>query len=187
MKPLTLIYWTRAILGLVIGILCGIYVYSMATVELTNFYTLLTGLSFAILFYIATYYIVKLKYFARVEKPSKLMTQGIGIYFFAWLVSWTLLTTLMMPTVSINIVNDSTGNLYENEKFWIVARNRNYEVVQNVTTEIGHLRMSLFLPESYTFEVNWSNTSLTCECTNVSLTLNWLGSQYIQFNITQFS
>ena len=187
MKPLTLIYWTRAILGLIIGILCGIYVYSTAAVELTNYYTLLTGLSFAILFYIATYYVVKFKYFARVEKASKLLTQGIGIYFFAWLVSWTLLTTLMMPSVSINIVNLSTGNLYENEPFWIVARNSNDEVVQNVTTEIGYLKMSLMLPGSYTFELNWSNASLACESANLSLTLNWLDAPHREFNVTQLS
>jgi len=187
MKPLTLIYWIRAILGLIIGILCGIYVYSTAAAELKNYYTLLTGLSFAILFYIATYYVVKYRFFTRVEKASKLLTQGIGIYFFAWLVSWTLLTTLMMPSISINIVNLSTGNLYENEQFWIVARNSNDEVVQNVTTEIGYLKMSLMLPGSYTFELNWSNTSLVCESANLSLTLDWLNAPHREFNVTQLS
>lgn len=184
MKPLTLIYWIRAILGLVIGVLCGVYVYSMASVELTNFYSLLTGLSFAILFYIATYYIVKFKYFARVEKSSKLLTQGIGIYFFAWLVSWTLLTTLMMPSVSINIINDSTGNLYGGEKFWVAAFNSNDQIVQNATTELGYLKMSLLLPGNYTLILGHGTEG---EISNQSLTLNWLEGTLREFNVTQLS
>ena len=180
MKPLKIIYWTRAGSGVIIGILCAVYVIFSVTSDLANIYTLLTGLSFAMLFYMATYYIVKLKFFSRVEKQSKLMTQGIGIYFFAWLVSWTLIITLLMPSVAVNIYISDTGRLAEEQEFWVAAWNSAVppQVVQNVTTASGTLTMTLLPPGTYTFELGNTNQTQT-------LTVGWLQSLNVIFNVTQ--
>jgi hypothetical protein len=180
MKPLTTIYWTRAVLGLVIGMLCTVYIYFSATTDLVSIYTLLTGISFAMLFYIGTYYIIKSKFFARVEKQQKIITQGIGIYFFAWIVSWTLIVTMLMPSASVNIYMSDTGNLAEGQEFWVTARDSTGQLVQNKTTTTGTLKIALLLPGTYTFELG--NTSQSQE-----LTAGWLQNLNVAFNVTPTS
>jgi hypothetical protein len=45
--------------------------------------------------YIVTYYIYKWRFIALVEKPSKILTQGIGAYFLTWIVALGLFYTLL--------------------------------------------------------------------------------------------
>jgi hypothetical protein len=177
MKPLTTIYWTRAALGLVIGMLCAVYIYFSASTDLVSLYTLLTGISFAMLFYIATYYVIKSKFFARVEKQQKIVTQGIGIYFFAWIVSWTLIVTMLMPSVSVNIYVNDTGNPAEGQEFWVTARDNTGRLVQNKTTTSGTLIMALLPPGTYTFELGDTGQSQ-------ELRVSWLQNLNVVFNVT---
>lgn len=170
-------------LGLVIGVLCGVYVYTSVAGELRDIYTLLTGLSFAMLFYIVTYYVLKLKFLSRVEKQSKLMTQGIGIYFFAWIVSWTLFVTMLMPSVSISIYLSENGELASGERFWIAALTDGGSVVQNVTTDTGTVKLSLLPPGGYTLTVTNDNYSAE----NRFLTIDWVQSFDVRFNVTRVS
>jgi len=51
--------------------------------------------SIAILVYIVSYYVLKARFATKVSKPQKILTAGIGIYIFAWLVVWVLLYTLV--------------------------------------------------------------------------------------------
>ena len=85
MKPLTVVYWSRVGLGVVAGLLC----------TLLGRDSFLSGLSFGILFYILTYYILKSRFVAKVEKTSQLFMMGIGAYFLSLIVSWVLLFTLI--------------------------------------------------------------------------------------------
>jgi hypothetical protein len=175
MKPLSIIYWMRAGLGVIIGLLCAAYLYVSVSRELASLFTFLTGLSFAMLFYIVTYYVIKLRFFGQVEKQSKLMTQGIGIYFFAWLVSWILVVTLLLPSVSVSIYVG--GELAEGQTSWVAARNAAGDVVQNVTTTSGSTRIALLSPGAYIFEAGngtWSQ--------NKTLTLEWLHSYDVALN-----
>jgi hypothetical protein len=176
MNSLTAIYWIRIGLGLIAGILCTAYVYFSNPGELVSLYTLLTGLSLALIFYIISYYFIKLRFFARIEKPSKLMTQGIGIYFFAWIVSWILVVTVIMPLTTVRIYDNSTGSLADGE-FWVVAYNFMNQPVQNATTTSGVIKMTLLPPGSYTFQLG--NINL-----NQTFTLNWLQNLEIHFNVT---
>jgi len=61
--------------------------------SLTN---LMTCISLALVTYLISYYIIKLKFINKVEKPQKLVTTGIGIYFISWIVFWSLLYTLIV-------------------------------------------------------------------------------------------
>ncbi|UCH31159.1 MAG: hypothetical protein JSV05_06525 [Candidatus Bathyarchaeota archaeon] len=177
MDSLTAIYWIRVGLGLIAGFLCAAYVYFSNPGELASLYTLLTGLSLALIFYIISYYFIKLRFFARIEKPSKLMTQGIGIYFFAWIVSWILVVTMIMPLTTVRIYDINTGDLAEGRNLWIVAYNYMNQPVQNVTTTSGVAKMTLLPPGTYTFQQGNTNQ-------NQTFTLTWLQTLEIHFNIT---
>jgi hypothetical protein len=150
------------------------------TRELASFFTLLTGLSFAMLFYIATFYVIKLRFLGKVEKQSKLMTQGIGVYFFAWLVSWILVVSLMLPSASVSIYLD--GEPAGGRTFWVAARNAAGDVVQNATTTSGSLQIALLSPGTYKFEVG-NVTGLHVVGQGQELTLGWLQSPVVVFYV----
>ena len=92
------IYWIRVALGAIAGLICtgGIYLFqtiSPATNFLdtiSSFSTLLNGITIALLIYLISYYILKAKYSSTVEKQSKIMSMGIFIYFFTWLIIWVI-------------------------------------------------------------------------------------------------
>ncbi|UCE43490.1 MAG: hypothetical protein JSV57_03755 [Candidatus Bathyarchaeota archaeon] len=85
MKPLAIVYWSRVGLGVLAALLC-------APLAQDSFPT---GLSFGILFYIITYYLLKRLFVAQVEKSSELFKMGIGAYFLSWIVGWVLFYTLL--------------------------------------------------------------------------------------------
>jgi hypothetical protein len=95
-RPLATIYWSRLALAIVAAAISTEVALAFGERGINTF---LNGLTIALLVYLITYYLVyKPKYGSRVEKQSKLLTQGIGIYFFAWLVCWILIYTLVFPT-----------------------------------------------------------------------------------------
>lgn len=183
MKPLTIIYWIRAVLGFIIGFMCAAYVYLTVTGELTSIYTLLTGVSFALLFYIATYYMIKLRFMDKVEKASKLITHGIGIYFFSWLITWTLLVTLFTPTVLVTI--DTDAGLGETGfEISVYASGGALVYERNVTA--GSYRITLLSPGDYAFDLK-NVTSLpagyTIENQSQNIVVDWLQSRDVVFSV----
>jgi len=91
MQPLTVIYWSRVLLGMGASLMCVSL--NILTTEMGFF----TGLSVAMLFYILTYYIVYKRFFiTKVEKTTKIFMTGIGAYFITWIVAWTLFYTLWL-------------------------------------------------------------------------------------------
>ena len=107
MKPLSVVYSIRACLGIVAGAIC----------VLLRLDDLLTGVSLGIFFYLFTYYVLKHFFVAKVEKPSKIMTMGIGAYFLTFAVTFGLLFTLLIPTavftysvVDQTVTFDATGS-----------------------------------------------------------------------------
>ncbi|MCZ2856055.1 MAG: hypothetical protein O2U62_03065 [Candidatus Bathyarchaeota archaeon] len=88
MKPLKLIYWSRAFLGIGAAFLCLLL--NIWSSELTIF----SNLSVALIVYLVTYYILKWRFIALVKKPSKIATTGIGAYFITWIVGLGLFFTL---------------------------------------------------------------------------------------------
>lgn len=55
----------------------------------------LNSMSLAIIVYLLSYYYIKSKFKLKVQKPQKLFTAGIGIFFLAWIVFWALLYTVI--------------------------------------------------------------------------------------------
>ena len=108
MKTLVLIYWLRLALGITAALLCvgycvatGSVTSDMSTLEQVNLMVfsipliLMNSISIMLAVYLISYYALKIKYAATLEKPQKLISMGIGVYFLAWLVFWVLLYTLI--------------------------------------------------------------------------------------------
>ena len=93
MRPLALIYWLRVVLGVVAGSISTALTLAGGERGLNTF---LNGLTIALVVYLVSFYIIKAKFVNKVEKQSKIMTQGIGIFFFTWLVSWVFIYTLIL-------------------------------------------------------------------------------------------
>ena len=94
MKPISIIYWSRAGLG-VVAALISTLISSLDTLGFFN------GISVALLVYIVTYYLFKSLFLAQVEKPTKIFTTGIGAFFLTWIVGWVIFYTLLYPQPSI--------------------------------------------------------------------------------------
>ena len=81
MRPLVLIYWTRLALGIVAAIISALVAINL---DVNDFSAFTTSLTIALMVYLVSYYPLKAKFYNKVEKQSKIMTMGIGIYFIAW-------------------------------------------------------------------------------------------------------
>lgn len=91
-KPLVMIYWLRVVLGVVAA--------SISTVvsllnDVLSYTTFINGLTVALVIYLVSFYLLKAKFTPLLEKKSKIMTQGIGVYFFTWLVFWVLIYSII--------------------------------------------------------------------------------------------
>ena len=93
MEPSNVLYWIRLGLGIVAAFVCTL----LGVAGVVDDF--LSGLAFGLLFYIITYYFLKMRFVAQIEKSSKVFTMGIGAYFMSWLVSWTLFYTLWLTLV----------------------------------------------------------------------------------------
>jgi len=100
MKTLEIIYWLRLALGITAALICTGYGITTNTIVKENptYTTLLNGVSIALVIYLMSYYIIKSKFSLKVEKPQKLVTTGMGIYFISWIAFWTLLYTMIAAT-----------------------------------------------------------------------------------------
>jgi hypothetical protein len=102
MNPLTVIYWTRALLGIVAALICTLFIGILGDISIFN------GISIALLIYIISYYIYKPLFLSKVEKSSKLFSQGVGVYFLTWIVMFTLFFTLLGPSITITNPAENT-------------------------------------------------------------------------------
>jgi hypothetical protein len=92
-RPLVTIYWARLGLGIVAAILGTL----LAIIREEN--SFMNGLTIALLVYLVSYYVFKAKFGAKVEKQSKIMTTGIGIYFLTWVVFLILFYSILKAPV----------------------------------------------------------------------------------------
>ncbi len=91
------IYWTRAAIALLAGILSPIIYYVSGSDGLT-------GILMGIAMYLASYYIVKYGFRISVDEKKKItantiMFNGIGTYILIWIFTWTLILNLFPPPI----------------------------------------------------------------------------------------
>jgi len=96
-KSLVLIYWTRLALGIFAALISALVAMNLDALDFTAF---TTSLTIALLVYLLSYYALKAKFYNKVEKQSKIMTMGIGIYFIAWALFFILSYSIMYNILS---------------------------------------------------------------------------------------
>ncbi len=115
MKPMEKVYYLRAILGIAAAVICTVYGVVTSTIRNDQFTIsmLFNGMSLAIITYLLSYYAIKAKFKLQVEKPQKLFTTGIGVFFLSWLVFWVLLFTAIAGpgTVMLNVTAGDGGSV----------------------------------------------------------------------------
>ena len=95
LKPLNVIYCSRVGFGVLAALICVL-------LRVDKYpHPLITGISIILIVYIATYYVLKWRFIAKVEKLSKIFTMGIGAYFLTCIVFWTMfITPLLKPPIA---------------------------------------------------------------------------------------
>jgi len=103
-EVLAKIYWIRVALGAVAGLISTSAILLFQTIDpsislltlISSINTLLNGITIALLIYLISYYVLKARYSSKIEKQSKIMSMGIFIYFFTWLIVWVLTLTIII-------------------------------------------------------------------------------------------
>ncbi|MCW3996459.1 MAG: hypothetical protein NWE98_09990 [Candidatus Bathyarchaeota archaeon] len=99
MTPIVQLYWIRVSLGIVAAVITALYAaYLGSATELT---TLLNCISIAIIIYFISYYVLKPFYKTKIEKQSKILSTGIGMYFFAWFAFLVLFYTIIRTSMPL--------------------------------------------------------------------------------------
>jgi hypothetical protein len=92
MRPLVLLYWGRLALSIVAAAISTLVATMLNELSFTTF---MNGLTIALLIYLLSYYTLKARLLKKVEKPSKIMTTGIFMYFIAWAVFFILFYSII--------------------------------------------------------------------------------------------
>ncbi len=102
MRPLVQLYWLRVALGIIAGAISAILATYLQATPLAGdpMSILLYCISIALLVYLISYRILKVRYENKVEKASKITLMGIGMYFFAWIAFFVLFYTLIVVMTS---------------------------------------------------------------------------------------
>jgi zinc transporter ZupT len=98
MTPLVRLYWIRVILGIVAAAICAVVAQFIGA--MTDLTTLVNSITVALLIYFITYYILRAAFKDKIEKPSKILSTGIGMYFFAWIAFFVLFYTIIHIVVA---------------------------------------------------------------------------------------
>ena len=95
MGALTKIYWMRFSFGILAAFVCTVYgIYTKSIYGKLNLFDFVTFIALALVIYLLSYYVFKRFYLLKVEKPTKLFTTGIGIFFISWIVFLVLFWTI---------------------------------------------------------------------------------------------
>lgn len=87
MKTLNVIYCLRVGFGILAAILAA-YIVDLRVGD-----PLINGLTLGLAIYLVSYYVLKWQFMNKVEKPTKILTMGIGAYFLVFIMFWVLLIT----------------------------------------------------------------------------------------------
>jgi hypothetical protein len=88
MTPVVQLYWVRVSLGILAAALTAVVATFLGNP--TEISALFNCVSVAIIVYFISYYVLKAFYRNKIEKQSKILSTGIGMYFFSWLAFFVL-------------------------------------------------------------------------------------------------
>ena len=95
MKPIVAIYMIRIVLGIISG-MTGAFVVQFMNWNPIDTLTFINCITIALAIYLFSYYSIKSQFYNKVEKKSKIMTMGIGIFFISWVISLGLSYTIFV-------------------------------------------------------------------------------------------
>lgn len=95
MKPIVAIYMIRIVLGIISGMIGG-FVVQYANWNPIDTLTFINCITIALAIYLFSYYAIKSQFYNKVEKKSKIMTMGIGIFFISWIIALGLTYTIFV-------------------------------------------------------------------------------------------
>jgi PKD repeat protein len=100
LKTLTIIYWSRVAFGILAALVATLLVNLKAGNPLLN------GITVGLAVYLISYYLLKWKFTAKVEKPTKILTMGIGAFFLTFILCWVLfISPFLSPPSAIITIN----------------------------------------------------------------------------------
>ncbi|HMK93918.1 MAG TPA: hypothetical protein VK536_00815 [Candidatus Limnocylindrales bacterium] len=91
MTPVVQLYWIRVVLGVVAALLSAELALYMPLYDLS---TLIDSVTIALLVYLVSYYPLRAVFSKKIDKPSKILSTGIIMYFFTWLPFFILFFTI---------------------------------------------------------------------------------------------
>jgi PKD repeat protein len=99
LKTLNIIYILRIGFGILAALVATL------VVDLKTGNPLINGITVGLAVYLITYYLLKFQFANKVEKPTKILTMGYGIYALTFIFCWVLFTTLFLapPTATFTI------------------------------------------------------------------------------------
>ena len=101
MTPIVQLYWLRVTMGIVAAAITAVITAYVG--NLYDFTTLLNSITIALMIYFITYYIFRAIYRNKIEKTSKILSTGIGMYFFVWMGFFVLFYTTIVVLFSLNV------------------------------------------------------------------------------------
>jgi PKD repeat protein len=103
LKTLNVIYICRVGFGILAAIVAAL------VVDLRVGDPLINGITIGLAVYLVSYYILKWQFLNKVEKPTKILTMGIGAYFLVFIMCWVLFITpfLSAPTAAFTVIPEN--------------------------------------------------------------------------------
>jgi len=89
-KPETIMYWSRVLLGVILGILHAFFWRPPLSI--------ISSFSIALLVYIITYRVFKMVYGRVLNDKSAAWKEGFGSFFLSWLFTWFLLYNIFFTS-----------------------------------------------------------------------------------------
>lgn len=83
----------RIVLGIISGIFGALVAQLLNPIDIMTF---LNCITIALGIYLISYWLIKIQFYNKVEKKSKIMTMGIGIFFISWIISLGLTYTIFV-------------------------------------------------------------------------------------------
>jgi len=99
LKTLNVIYCSRIGFGILAALVAALVV----NLKVGN--PLINGITVALAVYLLTYYLLKFQFANKVEKPTKILTMGYGVYALTFIFCWVLFITpfLAPPTATFTM------------------------------------------------------------------------------------
>ncbi len=101
MKTLNVIYCCRVGFGILAALVAAL------VVDLKVGNPLINGITVGLAVYLVTYYVLKWRFMVKVEKPTKILTMGIGAYFLTFIMFWVLFVTPFLAAPIATFTVDS--------------------------------------------------------------------------------